>query len=532
MNLQRIIILLLFIGLLAAPFILQQRDRSPDATAHDRNRKSRRLIILTPHNEQIRTEFKHAFEAWHQQNFTETVEVIWSVPGGTSDITRMLEAQVESALRSGNPVGGSADLMFGGGEYEHNKLKSPVVVRVRIDGRVEERSSSISQMIDFEQSWLDEIYGPNEIAGAKLYDPDRYWFGTAMSSFGIVYNNDVLKHLGLPAPRDWSDLCHPGLRGWVASGNPNQSGSIQTAFDTILQYNGWERGWQILRRLSANSRYFAASSSRVPVDVSQGDAAAGVCIDFFGRFQVQVVSEAGDRDRLGYIDPPGQTTIDADPISMLRGAPEPELAKRFVEFTLTEQGQALWQFRTRDITGDRLGPIEFELRRMPIRRVMYQTYAASFIDDVNPFEAARPVESPNRDYRSFIAPLFSAMVLDNRAELVRAWNAIVNHPSYPHPHSASDDVIVTAADVADPELKAMLQRFDAMPVIAGPAGAAYPLNGDPTALAGVKAGWLAGGWREAGLWPAPASPVAAFREQAAAFFKHQYESITQPADSR
>ena len=29
----------------------------------------------------------------------------------------------------------------------------------------------------------------------------------------------------------------------------------------------------------------------------------------------------------------------------LRGGPEPELAKRFVEYLLTEQGQSIWNFK-------------------------------------------------------------------------------------------------------------------------------------------------------------------------------------------
>jgi ABC-type Fe3+ transport system substrate-binding protein len=40
----------------------------------------------------------------------------------------------------------------------------------------------------------------------------------------------------------------------------------------------------------------------------------------------------------------GRTYVDADPISVLRGGPNPDLARRFIEFTLTEEAQALWQF--------------------------------------------------------------------------------------------------------------------------------------------------------------------------------------------
>jgi ABC-type Fe3+ transport system substrate-binding protein len=174
--------------------------------------------------------------------------------------------------------------------------------------------------------------------------------------------------------------------------NPSQSGSITTAFEAILKRYGWIEGWRILRRMGANARYCSAASLKPPIDVSQGNAAVGVCIDFLGRFQAQALREAGDPDRLGSIDPRGGTTIDADPISMLRNAPHPETAKRFIEFCLTDEGQALWQFPRRIANNtDRLGPERYELRRMPVRRAMYEKYADRFVDRVNPFEMVTPI---------------------------------------------------------------------------------------------------------------------------------------------
>ena len=46
---------------------------------------------------------------------------------------------------------------------------------------------------------------------------------------------------------------------------------------------GWEAGLQLLIRMAANSRYFTDSASKIPHDVAQGNAAAGMCIDFYGR---------------------------------------------------------------------------------------------------------------------------------------------------------------------------------------------------------------------------------------------------------
>lgn len=478
------ILLALLAALIGVPLLMQPGTADAGAGAEQ-------LIIITPHNEQIRHEFELAFESWHLREHGAAVNVVWSVPGGTSEIRKMLIAQWESALEAGEPVGGNADLVFGGGSYEHELLKREVTVTVA----GEERSASISAPIELDRAWLEETYGDNRVGDLPIYDEDRHWFGTALSGFGIVYNRDVLARLGLADPTAWHDLCDPALRGWLALVNPGQSGSVTTAFDAILQRRGWAEGWQILRRAAANSRYFSASALKPPIDVAHGDAAMGVCIDFYGRYEVQALAVSGSPDRLGYVDPPGETLIDPDPISMLANAPRPELAERFVRFALSPAGQALWQFRADDRRADGLGPDTFELRRLPVLRSIYRDHFDRLVDRVNPYEIARPVDAPNRYMRAFIAPLFAALAMDCHDELVGAWTAIVTHPAYP-----TDAVEpVTAADVTDPVLRAMLERFDSFPAVPAPAGPA-PSLADPDDLQAIRDGWLRDGWAADGLW--------------------------------
>ncbi len=516
--LGRSVLIVLLLVVLGAPLALRPSRPSPPEDA-------RRLIVITPHNEQIRAEFKEAFEAWHRREFGEPAAVVWSVPGGTSEIRRMLQAQFEAAIEEGREPGGSADIVFGGGSYEHSVLQRGVTA-TGPDGV--ERTVSISVPAGLDPDRVAEIYGEPPLVGdTPLHDPEGHWYGTALSGFGILWNRDALALArGVPReavvdPAGWEGLCDPRLRGWVALVNPAQSGSITTAFDAILQRKGWRDGWRILRRAAANARYFSASSLKPPTDVTQGDAAMGVCIDFYGRFQAQAMREAGDADRLGYLDPPGATVIDPDPISVLRNAPDPELARRFVAFTLTDAGQSLWQLPASEegAAAGGLGPRRFELRRLPIVRSMYARYGDRMIDRVDPFAVAAPVEAPNRAIRSLIAPIFAAMAMDNHEDLVAAWTAITSHPAYPE---TAD--LVTAEDVDDPELKAMLVAFDAMPAIPVPGGTALPLDTDEHVTA-IRAGWLREGFAEAGLWHRDESPEGALRRLASRAFRDRYRDI-------
>lgn len=521
MRIKPFILPALLVVLAALPVVFADRgDRAP--------RAARRVIIYTPHNEQIRSEFGRAFRVWHERNFGEAVAVVWNTPGGTSEIRRVLDANAAAALREGRPIGGNADLVFGGGSYEYGQLKREIVVGSG-DAR---RSGRILAKPDLDPEWLAQTYGRNSIGDNTLYDPDGYWYGVALSGFGIVYNRDRLADLGLDEPTEWSELADARLAAGVTLVNPAQSGSVKTALEAIIQRLGWERGWQIIRRMSANARSVASSAPKVPLDVSAGDSVAGPCIDFYGRYQAQAIRDAGDPDRLGYVDPPGQTVIDPDPIALLANAPNKEIAERFIQFALSDEGQALWQFRAAEREAGELGPREFELRRMPVRRSFIERYGAEFIDQVDPFALASAVRDPDPHARSFIAPIFSAICADRRSELARAWRAIREHPAYPAP-SSGRGMMVTAADVSDPTLKAMLEAFDAMPVVRAPDGTLHDLA-TREGRAAVAAGYLAKNpaWAGTGLWLEGSSPADELRRTLGAAVTERYEEVVRLSRER
>ncbi len=494
--------------LLAIPMLARSHESRPSSG------DIRKLIIISPHNEAIRSEFGRAFSQWHQQQFGEAVEVVWNTPGGTSDIRKVLQSQYHADLLAAQPEpGGAADIVFGGGSYEFDVLKREITAEVN-GHRV---STTILKPVEFSDEQLSGWYGENQLGDSRLFDPTKYWFGTALSTFGIVYNRDILRDLGVDPPHRWEDLCDPRLRGWVAMINPAQSGSIATAMAAILQKHGWKEGWRILRRISANSRYFSASSPRGPIDVSQGEAAAGICIDFYGRFQSQSVVEGGAGDRVGYVDPVGETIVDPDPVAMLRGAPSPDLAKHFIEFCLTDAAQALWQFRAGQ-DGD-LGPEQFELRRLPIRRGFYERYFDRMIDKVNPYDIAVAMPTREGDFRSMLSPMLAAMAIDSDSELKEAWSVIIDDPAYP-----STAGVVTAEMVDDPNLKRRLTLFDAMPSTDTPDGVPAVMDSEASVVS-VGKGWLKEGWKDAGLWPANASPVDVLRRRWTQFFSDNYRMI-------
>src|SRR4029079_9471329 len=117
------------------------------------------------------------------------------------------------------------------------------------------------------------------------------------------------------------------------------------ALDDAAIHDGWTGAMSLLRRLGSNARYFTDQSTSIPRDVASGDATVGMCIDYYGRFQAEAAAEAGRPGRVGCVTRRGETSINPDPIALLRGAPHRELAIAFIEFVLSDEGQKLWSFR-------------------------------------------------------------------------------------------------------------------------------------------------------------------------------------------
>jgi spermidine/putrescine-binding protein len=195
-----------------------------------------------------------------------------------------------------------------------------------------------------------------------------------------------------------------------------------------------------------------------------------MCIDFYGRYQAQVIAASTGHDRVGYVAPADATVVTPDPVAVLRGAKNRELAVRFVQWLLSEDGQRLWSYR-RGLEG---GPERFELRRPPIRRDMYTPdRMANMVDDVDPFELAHPLPPNTPHYFAIVPTVLHAMAMDVHDQLKGAWKAI----------QSTDDLAFRAE---------LLEDFDALPftqqeLLAAPAR----WKADPAAKTADRLAWTA-----------------------------------------
>jgi ABC-type Fe3+ transport system substrate-binding protein len=472
----------------------------------------RTLVIISPHNEAMRSEFGRAFAAHHLQRTGQAIRVDWRTPGGTSEIARYISAQYLNSFQNhwtrtlqrpwtsqveksfDNPkvqlddspaddtleqrarrafltseVSSGLDLFFGGG--------SPDFMAQAAAGRLVDSGFIAANPELFSTAGI-----PQKVSGEPYWDAEGRWIGTTISAFGICYNVDALERLGVYPPTAWSDLADPRLARSVALANPTQSSSVNRAFEMVIQQQmlrameevrtvrgsaevskeieaaalreGWDRGMKIIQRIGANSRYFTDASSKVSLDVQAGDAAAGMTIDFFGRFQAEFVAQANGSSRLRYVDVPGGSSFNADPIGLLRGAPNGEIAREFIAFVLSPAGQKLWNWKV----GAPGGPQKYALRRMPILPSLYAPEFQQFRSDpgVAPYDLARSFSY----HEKWTGPLFKpiafairVMCIDPHDELIAAWEALIRAGFPPEATGVFSDVSAVSYEVASSRIK-------------------------------------------------------------------------------
>lgn len=433
------------------------------------------LIVITPHNEAIRAEFGRGFREWYQAKTGRTVVVDYRTPGGTSEIVRFIKGQYNGAFENRwtntlgktwsrevadaflnskivpddspgddtpaeaarreflqSDVGCGHDVFFGGGALD---FKSVAADGILVD----------SGVVRAHPELFNDRAIPENVGGEPYWDPAGRWIGTTIGAFGIAYNRDQLARLGLPEPRRWEDLADPRYFRTLALANPTQSSSANKAFEMLIQQQmneavvrmagvpekqavaeGWRSAMNLLQRIGANARYWSDFSSKIALDVEAGEAAAGMTIDFYGRVQAATVLRADGTSRVGYSDAAGGTSYGVDPVGVLRGAPHPELARQFIAFLLSPDGQKIWAWKP-GLPG---GPKETALYRLPVLPSLYapEYRESRCTPDVLPYELAKSFTYVGgRTGRLFnaIRLIVRVMCIDTHTELRAAWESLI-----------------------------------------------------------------------------------------------------------
>ena len=175
---------------------------------------------------------------------------------------------------------------------------------------------------------------PTKVGNYPINDPKGFYLGQALAGYGLMWNTRYLAAHKLPPPKDWADLVKPVYFGHVATSSPSRSGTTHLTVETILQGEGWEKGWSQILQIAGNCAAVTERSFGVPDGVNNGQYGIGLVIDFFGLagkfsgFPVEFIY-------------PAVTAVVPANIALVAGSKNPEEAKKFIAFSVSSEGQQL-----------------------------------------------------------------------------------------------------------------------------------------------------------------------------------------------
>ena len=264
------------------------------------------------------------------------------------------------------------------------------------------KADGLLQPVTLPKDLLGRI--PARIGTFPLHDADGHYWGFAVSGYGLMWNTRYLALHKLPAPREWTDLADPRYHGHLVISAPSRSGTTHLTIEVILQAYGWDKGWALLLQSGGNMGQISERSFGVPEAVISGQLGVGVVIDFFGLSAIA----SGQPVEFAY---PSLTAVVPASVAVVKGGPNPDNARAFVQLLLSDDGQ--------------MKLFSPEIGRLPVVPALYarapKGYPNPFTMKLGGVEFDGKLSSSRRNV---VNSLFDHVITFRHAELKAAWGAI------------------------------------------------------------------------------------------------------------
>lgn len=182
---------------------------------------------------------------------------------------------------------------------------------------------------------LFDSYESTEIPGLVegAYDAEEYkWYAFDLEPMVMIYNtNDVTE-----APTGWKDLLREEFKGKIATADPVKSSSSFADIMSVLAAYGQKdgKGYEFLEQLIENlDGIILSSSSSVYKGVADGEYAVGMT------YEEAALRYRSEGAALEVVYPEEGTNIFKSPIVIIKGGPNTENAKLFVDYVMSKDVQ-------------------------------------------------------------------------------------------------------------------------------------------------------------------------------------------------
>ncbi|MBN1680933.1 MAG: ABC transporter substrate-binding protein [Anaerolineae bacterium] len=200
---------------------------------------------------------------------------------------------------------------------------------------------------------LASVLAPNAVG------VDHSWHGVYVGALGFCSNVEFLEELGIEAPTSWEDLLAPELKSNVAVAHPATSGTAFTAFWTIVTLKADEleaaeagtgydedgmptqaaidNAFEYFSKLHQNILQYTRSGAAPGQMAANGEIAVAI---IFSHDCVKLQVEGFEGIVVNTFPEEG-TGYEIGGMGLIKGAPEPEAAKMWIEWALSVDAQSV-----------------------------------------------------------------------------------------------------------------------------------------------------------------------------------------------
>jgi iron(III) transport system substrate-binding protein len=185
-----------------------------------------------------------------------------------------------------------------------------------------------------------EPYRPPAFAALppRFRSPDGAWTAIADDPLVFMSNAKFLKENNLEPPASWEDLLDPRYRNMLQMADARTSGTAVTRIFSILEVNGRDenKAFEYMKKKRKNVQLYTKSGGGGTLPVGLGQAGAGI---FF-------IVDALDTKAKGYdvviSFPKEGIGTSAEAIALVKGAKNPELGKKLIDWATSPAMQRLY----------------------------------------------------------------------------------------------------------------------------------------------------------------------------------------------
>ncbi len=186
------------------------------------------------------------------------------------------------------------------------------------------RAAEEGLLSPFTPSWAGAL-------DASSRDPEGRWYGTYLTPEGFLVNTETLD--STEVPRDWDDLLGPEWKDRILIRTPLASGTMRAIWGAMIARQPTEdAGMDWLARLDANTKSYAADPTQLYLGLARGTAD----VTLWNMPDAYLQAETNGYP-FAFIVPASGTPVLVDGIAIPAGAPQPEIAERFVEFVTSQE---------------------------------------------------------------------------------------------------------------------------------------------------------------------------------------------------